>query len=128
MIRLILNVLWFIWGGWFSGLLWFLAGCLMACTIIGLPWTAAAFRIAGFCFWPFGKEIVDRPRSQGAGVGDAVLNVLWFILGGWYLALSHLLLAASEAATIVAIPFAFKDLQLAVLSLAPVGKDVVRVR
>lgn len=128
MIRLILNILWFIWGGWISGLLWLLAGCLMAITIVGLPYTPACFRIAGFSFWPFGKEIVDRVDGPGTGPLGCVLNVLWFILGGWYLALSHILIAATEAVTIIGIPFAFKDLQLAVLSLAPVGKDVVRVR
>ena len=129
MIRLILNVLWFVWGGWISGLLWLLAGCLMAITIIGLPYTAACFRIAGFSFWPFGKEIVDRaPGDLGTGPVGCLLNVIWFILGGWYLALSHILIAATEAVTIIGIPFAFKDLQLAVLGLAPIGKDVVRVR
>lgn len=129
MIRLILNVLWLIWGGWLSGLLWGLAGFLLACTVIGLPWSAAAFRIAGFCFWPFGKEIVDRPPgAPGAGAGGCLLNVIWFLLAGWYLALSHILIAATEAVTIIGLPFAFKDLQLAVLGLSPIGKDVVRVR
>lgn len=128
MIRLILNVLWFLWGGWLSGLLWILAGCLMAVTIIGLPYTPACFRIAVFSFWPFGKEIVDRPGGPGTGVGGCLLNVIWFVLGGWYLALSHLLIAATEAVTLIGLPFAFKDLQLAVLGLSPVGKDVVRVR
>ena len=127
--RLILNVLWFIFGGWLSGLLWLLGGCLLAITIVGLPWAGAAFRIAGFAFWPFGKEIVDRSWLTGradAGTGclGVVLNVVWFLLAGWYIALSHVLIALAEAVTIIGIPFAIKDLQLAVLALAPVGKAV----
>lgn len=133
MIRLILNILWFVLGGWISGLLWLLGGALLAITIVGLPYTGAAWRIAGFAFWPFGKEIVSREivsgRSDlGTGPLGFVLNVIWFILGGWYIALSHLMIAAAEAITIIGIPFAIKDFQLAIIALAPIGREVVEVR
>lgn len=133
MIRLILNILWFILGGWLSGLLWLLGGLILAVTIVGLPYTAAAWRIAGFAFWPFGKEIVSREivtgqSDLGTGPLGFVLNVIWFLLGGWYIALSHLLIAVAEAVTIVGIPFAIKDLQLAIIALAPIGKTVVEKR
>jgi uncharacterized membrane protein YccF (DUF307 family) len=133
MIRLILNILWFILGGWISGLLWLLGGLLLAITIVGLPYTGAAWRIAGFAFWPFGKEIVSREIVTGQGdIGTGplgfVLNVIWFLLGGWYIALSHLLIAIAEAITIIGIPFAIKDLQLAFIALAPIGKVVVEKR
>lgn len=130
MIRLLLNILWFIFGGWLSGLLWLLGGLILAITIVGLPYTFAAWRIAGFSFWPFGREVVSRELITGKGdLGTGplgvVLNVIWFIFAGWYIALSHLLIAIAEAITIIGIPFALKDLQLAVLALAPVGKTVV---
>jgi uncharacterized membrane protein YccF (DUF307 family) len=51
--------------------------------------------------------------------------VIWFILGGWYIALSHLIAAAAEAVTIIGIPFAIKDLQLAIAAIAPIGRTVV---
>jgi uncharacterized membrane protein YccF (DUF307 family) len=119
--RLILNVLWFVLGGWISGTLWFLAGLIMAVTIVGLPWTPAAFRMAGFSYWPFGRVVVERDR----GVGGAFLNILWFVLAGWWLAIHHIVLAAGLAVTIVGIPFAWQHVKLAMLSLTPVGKDVV---
>jgi uncharacterized membrane protein YccF (DUF307 family) len=133
MIRLILNILWFILGGWISGLLWLLGGLLLAVTIVGLPYTGAAWRIAGFAFWPFGKEVVSREivtgqSDLGTGPLGFVLNVIWFLLGGWYIALSHLLIAIAEAVTIIGIPFAIKDLQLAFIALAPIGKVVVEKR
>ena len=129
--RLILNLLWFVFGGWLSGLLWLLGGCLLAVTIVGLPWAGAAFRIAGFAFWPFGKEVVDRRwltdrGDAGTGCLGVLLNVVWFVLAGWYIALAHVLIALAEAVSIIGIPFAIKDLQLAVLALAPVGKAVAR--
>ena len=119
--RLLLNVLWFIFGGWISGTLWILAGLVFAITIVGLPWTPAAFRIAGFSYWPFGKAMVDRD----AGVSSVLLNVLWLILAGWWLALHHLVLAAGLAVTIIGIPFAWQHVKLAILSLTPVAKGVV---
>ncbi len=133
MIRLILNILWFIMGGWLSGLLWLLGGFLLAITIVGLPYTGAAWRIAGFAFWPFGKEIVSRELVAGKGdLGTGplgfVLNVIWFIFAGWYIALSHLVIAFAEAITIIGIPFAIKDFQLALIALAPIGREVVVVR
>ena len=121
--RLLMNILWFILGGWISGSLWLLAGVVLAITVIGLPWTPAAFRIAGFSYWPFGKVVVDRD----AGVSSALLNILWFILAGWWLALHHILLAIALAVTIIGIPFAWQHLKLAILSLTPVGKAVVEV-
>lgn len=118
--RLLLNILWFIFGGFVSGTLWLLAGVILAITIIGLPWTPAAFRIAGFSYFPFGKVIVERDT----GAGSLLLNILWFVLAGWWLALQHIVLAAGLAVTIIGIPFAWQHVKLAILSLTPVGKTV----
>jgi len=121
--RLLLNLLWFVLGGWISGLAWLLAGAILAITIIGLPWTPAAFRIAGFSAWPFGRVVVDRD----SGVTSGVLNILWLVLAGWWLALHHIVLAAGLAVTIIGIPFAWQHLKLAMLALNPVGKGVIEV-
>lgn len=127
---LLLNILWFIFGGWISGLLWILGGVLLAITIVGLPYSGAAFRMAGFAFWPFGKEVVSRDEigegDLGTGPLGFLLNVIWFLLAGWYIALSHLIIAFAEAITIIGLPFAFKDLQLAGFALAPIGKTVIK--
>ena len=131
MIRFILNVLWFLFGGFLTGLGWLLAGVILAITIVGLPYAGAAWRIAGFAFWPFGEEIVSREimtgkEDLGTGPIGALLNVIWFLLAGWWLALSHVLVAVAEAITIIGIPFAIKDLQLARIALAPIGCEVVK--
>jgi uncharacterized membrane protein YccF (DUF307 family) len=127
--KLLLNILWFLWGGWLSGLLWLLGGLILAVTIVGLPWALAAWRIAGFAFWPFGKRIVSRRELGHSDIGTGpfgfVLNIVWFIFAGWYIALSHLVIAVTEAVTLIGLPFAFKDLQLAQLAFAPVGMEVV---
>jgi uncharacterized membrane protein YccF (DUF307 family) len=132
-LRLLLNLLWFVFGGWITGLLWLLGGLVLALTVVGLPYTMAAWRIAGFAFFPFGKEIVDRDDFTGQGdIGTGpvgcLLNIVWFVFGGWYIALSHLLIAVAEFVSIIGIPFALKDLQLAAVAMAPVGKVVVERR
>lgn len=127
MIRLILNILWFVFGGWLSGLTWLLAGAILAITVVGLPWSFAAWRIAAYSFWPFGREIVWRdpdPADLGQGCLGLSLNVVWVILAGIWLAIEHLLLAFAQAITIIGIPFAIKNFELAKLSLAPVGRTI----
>ncbi len=121
--RLLLNVLWFVLGGWISGSLWLLAGVILAITIIGLPWVPAAFRIAGFSYLPFGKMVIDGP----AGPQSVVLNLLWLVFAGWWLALHHIVLAMALGVTIIGIPFAWQHVKLARLSLTPVGKMVIEV-
>ena len=128
LIRLILNVLWLIFGGLISAFGWFFGGALLALTIVGLPWSFAAWRIASYSFWPFGREVVWRDEvgqfDVGTGPLGLVLNVIWFLFAGWYIALSHLLIAVAEFISIIGIPFALKDLELAKLALAPIGRTI----
>ena len=120
--RLLMNVLWFVFGGWISGSLWILAGLILAITVVGLPWMPAAFRMAGFSYWPFGKIVVDRDD----GPASFLLNIVWLVFAGWWLALHHIVLAVGLALTIIGIPFAWQHIKLAGLALTPVGMDVVR--
>ena len=125
MIRLILNILWLFFGGWVSGLLWLLGGAILALTVVGLPWTFAAWRIASYSFWPFGREVVWQDELQvGGGCLGLPLNIIWFVFAGWYIALAHLVIAIAEFISIIGIPFALKDLELAKLALAPVGRTI----
>lgn len=129
---LILNLLWFILGGFFSGLAWVVAGILMAITIVGLPWTRSCFMIARYSFWPFGYDITARDQyygreDLGTGVLGSIGNIIWFILAGWWLALGHIMMAIGLAITIIGIPFAWAHIKLALASLFPMGKIVVPV-
>ena len=127
---LLLNVLWFILGGFAGGLAWLLGGLILAITIVGLPWAAAAFRIGIFAFAPFGSRGVDRRMGTGRedlGTGSMgfVLNVVWFLFAGWYIALAHVVVGAVQCVTIIGIPFGLQHFKLAGIALAPVGKTVV---
>ena len=121
--RLILNILWFIFGGFLAGTGWLISGVILCLTVIGIPWAPSAFRMAGFSYWPFGRVVVDRDTG---GV-SVLLNILWLIFAGWWLALGHIALAVPLAVSLIGIPFAWQHVKLAVLSLTPVGKEVAAV-
>lgn len=132
MIIFVLNVLWFVLGGFLAGLGWLLAGLIMAITIIGLPWARSCFMIARYSFWPFGYDIVARDRyygreDLGTGALGTAGNIVWFVLAGWWLALMHISAAIGLAITIIGIPFAWAHVKLALASLFPVGKTVVDI-
>jgi uncharacterized membrane protein YccF (DUF307 family) len=128
-VRFLLNLLWFVFGGWISMLAWALAGAVLAITVVGLPWAFAAFRIAGFSAAPFGRSLASKrvvsPESAGDSTIDMILNVIWFVFAGWWLALHHLVLAFALFCSIIGIPFGLQHLKLAMISLAPVGVTVV---
>lgn len=126
----ILNVLWFVLGGFFAGLGWIIAGIIMALTIVGIPWARSCFVIARYTFWPFGYDIVSRDEISGRqDLGTGALgtfgNVIWFVLAGWWLAVMHLTAAVALAISIIGIPFAWAHVKLALASLFPIGKTVV---
>jgi len=126
-VALILNILWFIFGGGFvAWLLWIFTGALLFMTVVGIPFGWAAFRIAGFAAFPFGKDLVDaRVVGEDRLAGTGLANFLWIILAGIWLAISHILAGASLCLTIIGIPFGFAHFRLAMVCFAPLGKRVV---
>jgi uncharacterized membrane protein YccF (DUF307 family) len=128
--RTIGNIIWFLFGGAVMGLAWVLFGLLAFISIVGIPWGRSCFVIAGFSFFPFGKEAIYRDeltRAEDIGTGSFGLigNVLWFIFAGGWLALGHVASAVACFVTIIGIPFALQHLKLAVISLAPIGQTIV---
>lgn len=121
--KLLLNVIWVVFGGWLLWLGYLVAGLLACLTVVGIPLGLASFRIGWFALWPFGRTVVDHPA---AGAPSAVGNVLWVLFFGWWLALGHVVTAVVQAVTIVGIPLAMGNLKLVPVSLFPLGKRIVR--
>jgi len=93
--------------------------------IITIPFGIAAFRLALYVLWPFGRTIVPR---AGAGAASFVGNVLWFILVGVWMALAHLTLGVVLCLTVIGIPLGLGNFKLALVALAPLGKEIVSTR
>lgn len=113
------NVLWFVFGGVFSGLSWCLAGLLWCITIVGIPVGMQCFKFASLSFFPFGKEV-----RYGGGAGSLLLNIIWLIVSGVPLALEHAAFGALLCITVIGIPFGLQHFKLAQLALMPFGADV----
>ena len=112
------------------GLAWCFFGPLAFISIVGIPWGRACFVIAGFSFFPFGKEAIARDEltlSEDIGTGGLGMigNIIWFIFAGFWLALGHVFSAIACFVTIIGIPFALQHLKLAGMSISPIGKTVV---
>ena len=60
--RIIGNVLWFLFTGFFGGLSWALTGLLWCITIVGIPFGMQFFKLAKLSFMPFGAEIREIPE------------------------------------------------------------------
>src|SRR3974390_1210605 len=126
----LLNVLWIVCGGLWMAVGWIIAGVIMAITIVGLPWTRAAFNIALYALLPFGQKAVSRAEYSGeSDIGTGLLgcigNLILLVLAGWWLAIGHLITALLLAVTIIGIPFAWAHLKLAGIALWPIGKMIV---
>jgi uncharacterized membrane protein YccF (DUF307 family) len=121
--RLILNLIWFILCGWWMAILYILAGIVCFILIITIPFGIAAFRIAGYVVWPFGRSIV---WNQRAGVASIIGNIIWVVLLGWELALGHLTSGILLCLTIIGIPLGLANFKMIPISLVPLGVQIVR--
>lgn len=114
------NILWFLFGGFMSGISWAVWGALWCLTIFGIPYGVQCFKFARLSIWPFGSEIV-----YDGGAGSFLINVIWFFFGGFETAIINAVFGLLWCLTIVGIPFGLQFFKLAQLSLAPFGAQVV---
>ncbi|MBP0583099.1 YccF domain-containing protein [Labrys sp. LIt4] len=128
--RLIGNLIWFVFGGVVLGIAWFLLGLLAFITIVGIPWGRACLTISNFCFFPFGREAISRRELYqrddiGTGGLGLIGNVIWFVFAGLWLAIGHVCSALFCFITIIGIPFGIQHLKLAGIAIAPIGQTIV---
>jgi uncharacterized membrane protein YccF (DUF307 family) len=121
-VRLLLNLIWLVFGGLWMALGYAVAALIMFILIITIPFGIASARIALFCLWPFGRAIVRRPD---AGAASLIGNVIWCVLAGWWLALGHIVTGVAMCVTIVGIPLGIGNFKLIPVSLTPFGREIV---
>ena len=121
--RFLLNVLWFIFGsGFLLGLAYGLAALICFVLVVTIPFGVAAGRLALYSLWPFGRTVVPRPT---AGVASGLANILWVVLAGWWLALTHIVTGIAQCVTIIGIPFGIANFKLVPVAFWPLGQQVV---
>lgn len=121
--RILGNIIWLIFGGLISAIEYVIASLLMMITIIGIPFGLQTLKLATLALWPFGKKVVNHERSNGCLY--IIFNLIWILIGGIWIALTHLVFGVLLFITIIGIPFARQHFKLASLALTPFGKDIV---
>jgi len=116
------NIIWLLFGGIFIFIEYLIGGFILCLTIIGIPFGIQVFKLAHVSLWPFGKKIENNPTSSGCL--NTLMNVIWLLFGGLWIALSHVFVGLLLAITIIGIPFSIQHFKLAGLALTPFGKKV----
>ena len=116
------NLIWLIFGGFVIAIEYFIASILLFITIIGIPFAFQTMKLGALALWPFGQHAYIE--SPGGGPIGCLLNIIWLIFGGIWIALTHLGLGILFSITIIGLPFGVQHFKLASLALSPFGKTV----
>ena len=119
------NIIWLIFGGFIIALEYLISSIVLIVTIIGIPFGMQTLKLASLALWPFGREI--RQREQASGCLYILMNIIWILIGGIWISLSHILFGLLFCITIIGIPFGMQHFKLAGLALTPFGKDIVTI-
>lgn len=120
---ILMNILWLLLGGIFTAVEYVVSSLAMMVTIIGIPFGLQTLKLSLLALCPFGKKIETSP--QVGGCLSIVMNIVWILLGGIWISLSHLVFGIVLCITIIGIPFGKQHFKLAGLALSPFGKRIV---
>ncbi|MFB6319187.1 YccF domain-containing protein [Saccharicrinis sp. FJH54] len=121
--RFLGNIIWLVFGGFAVALEYFVSGIALMVTIIGIPFGIQSIKLGMFALWPFNQKIQDRPEPDGCIT--IPMNIIWFIIGGFWILVTHILFGTLLFITIIGIPWGQQHFKMARLAFAPFGKDVV---
>jgi len=118
------NIIWLVFGGIIIALEYVIASLILIITIVGIPFGIQTLKLAGLSIWPFGYD--TQVRVNASGCLSTFMNILWIIVGGIWISLTHIVFGLLLAITIIGIPFARQHFKLATLALTPFGRDIIR--
>lgn len=117
------NIIWIIFGGFAIAVEYFVAGIAMCLTIIGIPFGLQVFKLGALSLLPFGHRSVTVEENRGCFA--LLMNIIWFFVGGFWIALTHFALGVLFCVTIIGIPFGLQHFKLMTVALSPFGRDIV---
>lgn len=120
--NIVLNIIWIIFGGAMIAVEYAISSLLMMITVIGIPFGLQTLKLAALALWPFGTQITDDGWPSGCLAG--IMNLLWWFIGGFAIALTHLAWGVIFCITIIGIPFGMQHFKLMKLALFPFGNSV----
>lgn len=116
------NLIWIIFGGFIIAIEYVIASFLLMITIVGIPFGLQTLKMADLALWPFGKD--TRTNEFSSGCLGTLMNLIWILVGGFWIFLTHLALGLLMYITIIGIPFGKQHFKLAALALTPFGREI----
>jgi uncharacterized membrane protein YccF (DUF307 family) len=123
--KLLGNLIWLIFGGILIAIEYFIGSIFLMITIIGIPFGIQTLKMASLAFWPFGRTTHVHERASGCLY--IIMNVIWLLTGGLWIAVTHALFGALFCITIIGIPFGMQHFKLTAIALSPFGRDIVSI-
>ena len=123
--NLLLNIIWLICGGFLICVEYIVSSLLLMITIVGIPFGFQTLKLSMLALCPFGREIRSCPGDGGCL--SVLMNIIWILVGGIWISLSHLAFGVLLCITVIGIPFGLQHFKLAGLALTPFGKEIVYI-
>ena len=117
------NILWVLFGGIFIAIEYFVSSIILFVTIVGIPFGIQTLKLAAVALWPFGKEI--KSKNESFSFLSAIMNIIWFLIGGIWISLTHLAFGILFSITIIGLPFGLQHFKLAKLAIMPFGREII---
>jgi uncharacterized membrane protein YccF (DUF307 family) len=119
------NLIWLIFGGILIAIEYFIGSIILMITIIGIPFGIQTLKMAALAIWPFGRD--TRVHDRASGCLYIIMNIIWLLTGGLWIALTHAIFGLILCITIIGIPFGLQHFKLTAIALSPFGRDIVNV-
>jgi uncharacterized membrane protein YccF (DUF307 family) len=117
------NLIWLIFGGLIIAIEYFIGSIILMITIVGIPFGIQTLKMASLSLWPFGRDTVVRERASGCLY--ILMNIIWLLTGGLWIAATHAIFGVLLCITIIGIPFGLQHFKLTAIALSPFGRDIV---
>jgi len=121
--NLIGNLIWLIFGGLVIAIEYFVGSIFLILTIVGIPFGIQTLKMALLALWPFGRD--TRVHERASGCLYILMNIIWLLTGGLWIAVTHAIFGAILCITIIGIPFGLQHFKLTAIALSPFGRDII---
>ena len=117
------NLIWLIFGGLIIAIEYLIGSLILMITIVGIPFGIQTLKMAALALWPFGRD--THVHSRASGCFYILMNILWLVTGGLWIAITHAFFGVLLCITIIGIPFGLQHFKLTAIALNPFGRDIV---
>lgn len=117
------NLIWLIFGGLVIAIEYFVGSIILMITIVGIPFGLQTLKMASLSLWPFGRDTIVQERASGCLY--IIMNIIWLITGGIWIAITHAIFGGILCITIIGIPFGLQHFKLTAVALSPFGRDII---